>query len=245
MAEVELPEPQNEALRTFVEAARAALGDELRAIVLYGSAAEGRLRATSDVNVIVVLRSFVPSKVDALREPLRRSFALARVTPMFLLESEVNAAVTAFTVKFADVLRRRSVLFGRDPFEGLALPRRAEIERLKQVLLNLALRLRHRYVLSSLRDEQAAFAVADAAGPLRASAAALLELRGKKAPHPKEALEDLVSKLDGDWKDTLEHVSDARERRALPPGVGASTLLRLIELASLMRAEVEALGDGS
>jgi predicted nucleotidyltransferase len=239
---VELPEPANEALRAFVEAARAELGDDLRSIVLYGSAAEGRLRATSDVNVIVVLGDFVASRVNGLREPLRRAYALARVTPMFLLEREINAAVAAFTVKFADVLRRRKVLFGNDPFENVAVPREAEIARLKQVLLNLALRLRQRYVLSSLRDEQAVIAVADAAGPLRACAAALLELGGKRASHPKEALEELAKRFGGDWNQVLARVSAARESGALPAGVGAETMLRLIELTTLVRAEVDALG---
>jgi predicted nucleotidyltransferase len=241
MTEAPLPEATNEALQNFVGAARASLGDDLRSIVLFGSAAEGRLRATSDVNVIVVLARFEQPNIDALREPLRRAYALARVTPMFLLESEVPAAVKAFTVKFADVLRRRKVLHGSDPFEGVKVPRDAEIARLKQVLLNLMLRLRHRYVLTSLRDEQAMAAVADAAGPLRACAAALLELRGKSAPHPKEALEEVASKVGGDWRETLENISKARESRTLPPGAGATTLLRVIELVSLLRVEVDAL----
>jgi hypothetical protein len=45
-----LPPRVQEVLRDFVEAARGAFGPDLRAVVLYGSAAEGRLRATSDVN---------------------------------------------------------------------------------------------------------------------------------------------------------------------------------------------------
>jgi hypothetical protein len=42
----------------FVEAPRDAFGDRLISVVLFGSAAEGRLRPTSDVNVIVVLQAF-------------------------------------------------------------------------------------------------------------------------------------------------------------------------------------------
>jgi hypothetical protein len=158
---------------------------------------------------------------------------------MFLLESEIPAAVGAFAVKFADVFHRRKVLFGSDPFSGLTPSRAAEISRLKQVLLNLALRLRHRYLMSSLRDEQAVLVVADTAGPLRASAAALLQLQGKPAASPKEALESFAG---ADWKEVLRHISEARENRSLPPGVAAPTLLRLIDLAHEMRAQVEALG---
>ena len=230
LEQANLPEPTGRVVRNFVEAARAALGSDLRAIVLFGSAAEGRLRPTSDVNIIVVLSAFEPDKVDQLREPLRTAHAAARLDAMFLLEGEISAAVDAFAVKFADILHRRKLLFGSDPFVGVTLSRRAEIARLKQVLLNLTLRLRQQYLLQSLRDEQAVLAVADAAGPLRACAAALLDLQSMPASSPKEALENIVASLPGnDWKETLEHVSAARENRLLAPGLAGPTLLRLID----------------
>jgi len=53
-------------LDEFVAAAREAFGHDLVSIVLFGSAAEGALRATSDVNVIVVLRAFDRGSRDAL-----------------------------------------------------------------------------------------------------------------------------------------------------------------------------------
>ncbi len=51
----DLPDRVSRVLAEFVEQALTALGETLRAIVLFGSAAENRLRATSDVNVVVVL----------------------------------------------------------------------------------------------------------------------------------------------------------------------------------------------
>ena len=243
LAQVKLPEAVDRVLADFIEAARLSLGDDLRSIVLYGSAAEGRLRRTSDVNAIVVLAAFDPAKVDRLREPLRTAYAAVRLTPMFLLESEVAAAVDAFAVKFADVLHRRRILFGTDPFAGVAPSRRAEIARLKQVLLNLTLRLRQSYLLRSLREEQAALVVADTAGPIRACAAALLELQGTAAASPKEALADVASRVSGTgWSDVLTHLSEARENRSLPPGIAGPTLLRLIDLIQQMRFQAEALG---
>ena len=101
---------------------------------------------------------------------------------MFLLREEVEPATQAFAQKFADVLRRRRVLYGADPFAGVAIPRAALIARLAQVLLNLTLRLRAVYVERSLREEQVARAIADAAGPLRTCAASILELEGRPAP---------------------------------------------------------------
>jgi hypothetical protein len=166
-ATADLPASAARALDDFVQACRESFGDRLRAVVLYGSGAEGRMRPTSDLNVMVVLRSFSQAEVDRLREPLRVAQAAARLAPMFLLEDEIPEAIQAFAAKFADMLHRRRVVHGDDPFTGVSIPREAEIGRLKQVLLNLALRLRALYALRSLREEQLALVVADAAGPLR------------------------------------------------------------------------------
>ena len=88
----DLPPDIAQELDAFVEAARAALGDDLVSAVLFGSAAEGRLRATSDVNLMLVLVRFAPERVDALREPLRRAHATIALETMLILDSEVPLA---------------------------------------------------------------------------------------------------------------------------------------------------------
>ena len=132
-----LPATVERVLGDFLEAVKASFGQDLRSAVLYGSAAEGRLRATSDVNLVLVLERFEPAAADRLREPLRVAQAAARLSPMFLLASEVQDAAEAFAGKFSDILRRRRVLFGPDPFSSLAIPRAAALVRLRQVLHQL------------------------------------------------------------------------------------------------------------
>lgn len=229
------------ALDDFVAAARGALGDDLDAIVLYGSAAEGRMRATSDVNVVLVLACFDAARVDALREPLRFARAAIRLSAMFLLRSEIGAAVELFAVKFSGLLRRHRVLHGADPFADLVIARGAAISRLKQVLLNLTLRLRETYALQSLREEQIVLALAESAGPLRSAAATLLELEGRSGISPKEALAEVATAAGDDFGGVLGLVSRAREERVLPPGEAGPALLRLADLASFLRARVDAL----
>ena len=51
-------------LDELVAGAREAFGADLIAVVLFGSAAEGRLRKTSDVNVIAVTRRFDPAEFE-------------------------------------------------------------------------------------------------------------------------------------------------------------------------------------
>jgi len=228
-------------LSHFVRAAEAALGDDLLSLVLFGSAAEGRLRPTSDVNVLLLLKRFDRTRMDQLREPLRLAHAAIRLAPMFILHDELEPATRAFAVKFREIKRRRRILHGSDPFKALEVSRASSVLRLRQELLNLALRLRQTYMLRSLREEQLVSAIADAAGPLRAAAATLIELKGEPPLPPKEALERLAGEIRPADDGLLASMSQAREQRELPAGEAGTVLLGLVDLASELQRRAESL----
>lgn len=238
-----LPSHVNLALRQFIDSAQESFGDQLVSAVLFGSAAEGRLRPTSDVNLIVVLREFVPAQFEALGPALQLGRAAIRLEVMFLLTREIAAAMECFAEKFSDVLRRHEVLYGPDPFLGLCVPRNAEIVRLRQALLNLTLRLRAIYAETTGRPEQVARAVADAAGPLRASAASLLEIRTGSAVPPREALEQIVEQAQqSKWTRALGEIPLIRQERS-PSYSPSEILVAIIEIAEYLRNAAERLHE--
>jgi predicted nucleotidyltransferase len=229
-------------LADLVESASNSFADDLRSVVLFGSGAEGRLRATSDLNLLVVLKRFDKDRIDAFREPLRVAYVAGHASAMFLLESELPAAAEAFAVKFDDIGRRRCVLYGDDPIAGLVVTRESKRLRLHQVLMNITLRLRQQYAVASLREEQLAKVIADQAGPLRAAAATLLELEGQPVDSPKQAMERITQGLEGaDWPETLRRITEARESQRLPPGIAGPLMFRLMALAEEMRRRMERL----
>lgn len=233
---MELPEPTARALDEFLAAARTSLGGDLSSVVLFGSAAEGALRPESDVNVVLVLKALPEKAVEDLRGALRLAQAAVRLEVMFLLESEITEATEAFAVKFADIARRRRVLFGSDPFARLKVPEEALRRRLSQSLLNLVLRLREAWALHGGNDDEAARSVSNFAGPLRAAAASILSIEGVPVPSPKEALRQVAATLSGDgWPALVESLSAVREQRSLGSGEAARILGRLPELAGLLR----------
>ena len=118
-ADTEIVEP---VLLELAEAARRAFGTALASIVLFGSAAENRLRANSDVNLIVLLERVEQSALDAFREPLRAAHAAIRAEVMIVTRAELQAAAQLFPVKYSDVRARHRVLVGSDPFERLEIP---------------------------------------------------------------------------------------------------------------------------
>jgi predicted nucleotidyltransferase len=241
-SETGLPDAIERTINAFVDAAKQAFGADLVAIVLFGSGAEQNLRATSDVNILLVLKRFDPAEANPLREPLRFAHAAIELNAMFLLESEVPLAMEAFAVKFSDIQHRHRVLHGSDPFAGVTVSNAALLRRLRQVLLNLQIRLRERYTLLSLREEQLGRVIADAAPPLRASAASILQLEGNPAPSPKKALERVIGGFnDPALTDVLSAMTHVRGGDRLEPGDAPQVLLNLMRLIEQLRQRVEQL----
>lgn len=227
-------------LRSFTDAAREAFGEALRSVVLFGSAAEDRMRPVSDVNVLLVLRSFDPARAERLRDELRLARAAVDLRPTFLLEDEVAAAAELFSVKFGDVARRHRVLLGDDPFLEPVVGRDARIVSLRRVLLNVTMRLRER--VASAGDEARAAAIAEFTPAVRAAAAEWLALRDGTAPAPREALAKAAKDL-GDARDAaaVETLSAVREGRDVAPADERAALLGLLSVAGKLAAAVRGL----
>jgi predicted nucleotidyltransferase len=188
----DLPVDIAQTLEEFRALSVEAFGDTLRSILLFGSAAEGRLRATSDVNIVMVFSRLDLDRVRAWRPQVEVFVAAINLQPLVLLEDEIAAAAEAFAVKYFDILHRRRVLHGTDPFATLTISDEALQRRVSQVLLNLTLRLRHTLLLGN--DAGRARALVDAIGPLRASAVALQELASQPLSEPREALLALAAR---------------------------------------------------
>jgi predicted nucleotidyltransferase len=234
--------PIAEILNSFLQSAKDAFGLDLISMVLFGSAAEGELRATSDLNLILVLDSFNQEKADRLREPLRVAQTAIQLQPMFLLRDEISYAARSFAPKFVDILRRRVILFGDDPFVSLSIPRDTQVRQLRQQLLNLILRLRASYVARSLREEQLNLVIAGTLGPLRSYAADLLDLEGRPSASSSQALETLGADLAmPDWARLLGRLSATQESRLSSPGEAPRLFSRLLDLACRMHTRAEAL----
>ena len=224
-------------LDLFLEAASRALPEDLVSVILFGSAAENRLRPVSDVNLILVLRRFDPDRIAGLTTALTAAQAAIRLQPMFLLQSEIPEAAEAFADKFSDILRRRKVLSGADPFAGLEISRDARKSRLRQSLLNFILRTRHAFAMRQNRPDELASLLAACAGPLRSFAAAWAELAGRPPAPSRELLASLLT----EWQlgDLARDLSLARENKLTDPGAARSAVLNAIEAAERIKKLLE------
>jgi len=230
----DLPAAVATILQEFVAVLAASLGSQLESVILFGSAAEGRLRVTSDVNLLVVASDWTLEQLDSVREPLRSGRAAAGLTVMFLKSSETHAAVESFAVKFSDIKARHRVLWGVSPFDSMQITREASLRRVQQVLLNLGLRLREHYVLDGDHEERLEQIIAEATGPLRASAATLLTLEDGRTLAPKAALEELFAA--DSHAPILRAISAVHRGEHLPRGAAHSLFADVLGLIADLAA---------
>jgi predicted nucleotidyltransferase len=225
----DLPADVADALEEFKARSVDSFAGSLKSLLLFGSAAEGKMRATSDVNVLMVFTRIDLAQVDEWRSSVAALVAAIDLKPLVLLEDEIAAAADAFAVKYFDILHRRRVLHGVDPFESLTISDEALRRRVSQVLLNLSLRLRQSLFLHN--DAARTHALVDAVGPLRATAVALQELSRQPQTSPKEALLALASQHGATG--LIERVQVLRETGE---PVTADSMQLLSELIEFVRA---------
>jgi hypothetical protein len=235
----DMPATAATVLEEFVAALLAAAGAKLLAVVLFGSGAEGRLRPTSDLNLLVVADGLTLSQLDSVRTALRAGRSAAGLTVMFLESSEVAAAADAFAVKFSDIRARHRVLYGSSPFDLMQVSREAALRRVRQVVLNLTLRLRERFAIEGDHEEQLARLLADTTGPLRASAATVLAIRKDRHLSPKAALEELFAQPD--QRRSLDNLSLVHQGKSLPSGATRQLFGEILTLLATLGAIVQQL----
>ncbi|HYM76292.1 MAG TPA: nucleotidyltransferase domain-containing protein [Candidatus Dormibacteraeota bacterium] len=240
----ELPANVQQILSGFLAGAQRAFGEDLLSAVLFGSAADGSLRKSSDVNLILVLRRYDPARAQQVRNDLATAEAAILLRVMFLVEDEIPAACEAFAQKFSDILRRRVVLLGPDPFDGVSVPHAAQVGRLRQVLLNLLLRLREIHAAHQSGSRSTLNMLADSTGALRSSAVLLLQLEGRGAAKPKQALVNVAEQVaPGKYSAPLAKLSQLRETAALSDADAHEVMIAMMELAAAMHQRAKAIQE--
>ena len=98
------------------------LGDRLHSVVLYGSTARGDYeKATSDLNLIVVLENLEPSTLEALEPAFTHWRKANQPVPRIFSPTLIDESADVFPIEFLDISQRRIVLHGKDPFEELEI----------------------------------------------------------------------------------------------------------------------------
>src|ERR1700749_2637971 len=112
----------HEAFNNLVGDLKATHGDNLAAVVLYGSAASGDFVQTeSDYNILIALERITPEDLRQAQAAMREWGRLRHPLPGYFTSAEVREAACGFPVWVPHMQRARVVLYGRDPFESVRI----------------------------------------------------------------------------------------------------------------------------
>ena len=108
-------------LDQLVTQLRSAFGQELRSVVLYGSAATGEAVKQSDQNVLVLVDALDVARLEAVGAVVRAWSDAGNPPPFTLTLEEWRRSADVFPMEYADILERHRVLHGDPPFDGIRI----------------------------------------------------------------------------------------------------------------------------
>ena len=190
-------------LDELVRQLRAAYGERLASVVLYGSAAGGdHIPNRSDYNVLVLLTSS-----DAVRPDASSAAAAAGVArawreagnppPLTMTTEEWRRSADIFPMEYADILERNRVLHGAPPFEGIAVTPADLRLQLEQQVMGKLLHLRQGALLAGTDGKRQTDLVAASLSTMMVLFRAVLRLHGERPPTDNAATATRVGALAG------------------------------------------------
>lgn len=111
----------NKLLSALVRDLQAALGQRMRSVILYGSAARGDVQARSDLNVLVVMEPLDPESLEKAAPALRRWTRGGQPMPRLFSPALIADSADVFPIEMLDIRGSRRVLHGDDPFAALVI----------------------------------------------------------------------------------------------------------------------------
>ena len=172
-----------EAFNSLIGDLRATHGDNLAAVVLYGSAAAGDfVRLQSDYNILIALHRITPEDLRLSQAPAREWHRLGHPLPVYFTFGELRDAADVFPFEFHEMERARVVLYGRDPFETFSISDANLRHQAEYELRSKLIQLRRLYIPASTSARRLQDLMADSLKSFATLFAAVLLLHGRQPP---------------------------------------------------------------
>lgn len=199
-------------LDDLVAQLRAAFGAELRAVVLYGSAAAGEhLPKKSDYNILVLVDSLAADRLRAASAAVKAWSDAGNPPPLTLTLEEWRGSADIFPIEYADLLERHRLLFGQLPTDVRVDPEHLRLE-LEHEAMGTLLQLR-RGALAAADDTKAQLQLLEgSASTVMVVFRAVLRLRGEQPPNDNIELSRSIARaaaMDGTpFEQVIRHKRD-------------------------------------
>ncbi len=203
----------------------AALGQRLKCVALYGSAAAGDfMPGASNYNVLVLVDPLGVAELDALAAPIRAWRQAGHPAPMLFTPAQLRASTDAFAIEILDIRQSRRILQGEDLLADLQVhPEHLRLQ-VERELTGKLLALRGAYLAADGRQEHVARLMLDSLSTFLVLFRATLRLYDDTVPARKiDALHALAGHVTFDARpferlhELKKHPQAAREVARIVP----------------------------
>lgn len=230
-------------LEGLVTQLRSALGEALRAVVLFGSAVAGEHYARrSDQNVLVLVDALGLPVLERVSPTARAWREAGNAPPLAMTVEEWRRSADIFAMEYADILSRHRVLHGSLPVDGIAV--RPEMLRLQleREARGKVIQLRRGILAAGGDRARLVGLLEESLSTFMVLFRALLRLHGEEPPTDYEALARSAAALTG--SDAGPFVQVVRHVRG-GPAIARGTVMELVagylDGAERLAAHVDAL----
>ncbi len=199
----------------FVGRLRAAAGENLQSVILYGSAAGGEFHPEfSNVNLLCIVRETSFATLGALRPAVEWWNRKKHSAPLILTQQELERSADVFSIEFLDMQRRHRVLFGENVLTNLHIPMHGHRAQLEYELREKLILLRERLLLAAANKNHLWDLLLGSLPAFTTLFRHALIALGDAAPDSKrEAIRALAARIKFDPSACLQ-LLDIRERKA-------------------------------
>lgn len=228
-------------LTEFVNRAKAAVGANLRAIVLYGSAAAGEFqRGHSDLNTMCILDRAGTADIEKLHPVVEKWVGAGNPAPFVFTIEELKRSADIFAIELLDIKRQHRMLFGDDFLETMDVPLRLHRLQVERELRQGWVRLRQAVLVAPQKK-------AAHLGMMRESVSAfctlfrhaLLALGQGMTATPREAV-DTMATLTGGNPSAFHTILDWRAGKRKEKAIDVEATLQVyLEFVEVVTNEVD------
>jgi hypothetical protein len=130
-------------LDEFVKKLKAAAADNLKAVILYGSAATEEFHSKhSDLNILCLVDQADAAHLEALHGPVEWWIRRGQRPPLIFTLDELRRSADIFTIELLDMKSRHRILFGENVLAEISVPLQNHAMQVERELRTDWLRLR-------------------------------------------------------------------------------------------------------
>jgi hypothetical protein len=141
-------------LDELVQKLKAAAADNLKAVILYGSAATEEFHAKhSDLNILCLVDRADAAHLEALHGPVEWWIRRGQRAPLVFTVDELRRSADIFTIELLDMKSRHRILYGENVLAEISVPLRYHSIQVERELRTDWLRLRQAILASPKKSK--------------------------------------------------------------------------------------------